>query len=422
MRSTMNITTVMCLALSGLVTTLSACTEERDPITGTSSLRVTLVSPTDRGSSDPLDRLGEGDRNIVVTITALDYEGNVDTSFQGEVQAYVQYLGTLTPYLSGAPLATVTLVNGVASSKMITLPPTTFGPTTVWFDDGKNAEPTFATGSTEPLWFRDPFIRDIQTPRDEMALDALSKSPLETKQISVRTSRHGALGRLVVNSVFAQGYTLSDVLCADATGRPPCTAEAYDHVMVFSFSAPRFDEDDEDGGTSILQQGQVIDGFAGGISEFNGLTEIGFPRTFVKGAVQIDNARIPAPKRLEAGRAGETTDWFGPLSDPDGIINFERNEAAPIEVLGGVVCKLDDDYTTYKQWKVDPKGVPTPGGVDCSRNKNVLNVISSAVTEVDPTTLVGKTVTRLVGVVRPVSIGSFNVWIIFPRTSADITP
>ena len=33
----------------------------------------------------------------------------------------------------------------------------------------------------------------------------------------------------------------------------------------------------------------------------------------------------------------------------------------------------------------------------------------------------GMTVTRVVGVLRPVNIGSFNVWIIYPRDSADLT-
>jgi hypothetical protein len=69
-----------------------------------------------------------------------------------------------------------------------------------------------------------------------MALDALTVTPLQDKQVTVRASRHGARGRLVITSAFAQGYTVSDVRCADEAGRPPCTAEAYDHAMVFTFS------------------------------------------------------------------------------------------------------------------------------------------------------------------------------------------
>jgi hypothetical protein len=34
---------------------------------------------------------------------------------------------------------------------------------------------------------------------------------------------------------------------------------------------------------------------------------------------------------------------------------------------------------------------------------------------------VGKTLPRLVGNLRPINIGSFNVWIIYPRSAADFT-
>jgi hypothetical protein len=99
-------------------------------------------------------------------------------------------------------------------------------------------------------------------------------------------------------------------------------------------------------------------------------------------------------------------------------INFERNEAGAIEVDGGVVCPLDDDYTTYKQWKIDPSGV---GDMAACSGKNLINVISSGVATVDPGTLVGKTIPKIVGMLRPVNIGTFNVWIIYPRSDADIT-
>ena len=37
------------------------------------------------------------------------------------------------------------------------------------------------------------------------------------------------------------------------------------------------------------------------------------------------------------------------------------------------------------------------------------------------TGIVGRTLPRVVGVLRPVNIGSFNVWIIYPRSTADLT-
>lgn len=387
---------VLALALGG-------CVETREGITGTQSLRIDLKSPVPGSATT---RLMDSQRTVVVDVSALDVENQVDTSYGNPVQVYVNFLGTLTPYLGGTPLATIQLNAGVATNQSITLPPV-FGPTTLWFDDGAAPNPTYAAGASPVLWYRDPFIRDIQQPLDEMALDALGSSPLEQKQVSVRSSRYGENGRLVVTSVFAQGYTVSDVSCG-ASGAPPCTTGDYDHKMVFSFSAAR----DERG--CLIKEGQVIDGFAGGVSEFNGLTEIGFPQTFVVRPAQtecrdeeidLNPARLPAPAVFDST-------WF------TNKIMFERNEAAPIAITNAKVCNLDADYDTYKQWKLDPSGA----GGNCMGNRNVLNVITSGIVPGDQiTAIVGQTLPRVVGVLRPVNIGSFNVWIIYPRSMADLT-
>jgi hypothetical protein len=383
------------LLLGLAIALLGACTDMQPPITGTTSLEVTLVSPA---PGDIDNRIAASQTTIVVNLQAKDANGNNDTGYSKQVSVYAHYLGTLSPYLDSAPITTVNVTNGVAMNVSVTLPPV-FGPTTVWFDDDPAQGATYATGISPTLWYRDPFIADIQTPANEMGVDAFSNSPLNGKNISVDASKHGANGMMVVTSVFAQGYTVADVQCAAAMA-PPCIADDYDYVEVFSFSAPT------DQHARFISEGQVIAGFAGGISEFNGLTEIGFPQTFVAGDPVVNKAFEPPTPKLDAS-------WFAANK-----INFERNEAGAIEVDNGVVCPLDDDYTTYKQWKVDPSGV---GDAATCNGKNVVNLITSGVATVDPGTLVGKTVPRIVGILRPVSIGSFNVWIIYPRSDADLT-
>ena len=396
---------------------LAGCTEERGHgLTGTQSLQVTLLSPTDPGAVENDRRLPDSMRTVVVDLAAIDVNGEIDATFNRSVRVYTQFLGTLSPPLEQLPPTVIALKDGVARNQTIMLPVRVFGPTTLWIDDGEGLGASYVpgrvAGASPVLWFRDPYIADLQTPRDETALDALSRTPLQDKQVAVRGSRHGKLGRLVITSVFAQGYTVSDVRCADEAGTPPCTAQAYDHAMVFTFSAGR----GSDG--HPLEEGETIDGFNGGLSEFNGLTEIGFPQTFTPSYKDLDGngqndainrARIPAPALL-------TPAWFGPLNDPNGRINFERNEAAAIEIRGGVVCPLDDDYATYRQWKLDPSG---QGGTACAGN--VINVITAGVSGTpDPAPLVGRALPRVVGILRPVSIGSFNVWIIYPRGAGDL--
>jgi hypothetical protein len=398
---------IVCLLSLGVI--VAGCVEERDAITGTQSIQIDLVSPASGG--DINTRLPDTARAVTVNLTALDADAQVDASFDQTIRVYAQFLGTLTPALEDMPLVSIPMSNGMAMNAQITLPDSVLGQTTLWFDNGSGLGPDYehgaVTGISPTLWYRDPFVADIQTPRDEMAVDALSVTPLTDKQITVDESRYGADGRLVVTSVFAQGYTLSDVSCGPG-GAPPCTAAAYDHAMVFTFSAAR----DEEG--RPLEVGDVVRRFNGGVSEFNGLTEIGFPRTFVKDedhmTLEHDPARLPAPVLFD-------TSWFGPLSSSTGRINFERNEAGAIEIRGGKVCDVasDPNYATYKQWKLDPAGASGTCG------SNTISLITAGTDfTTDPLTLAGRILPRVVGIVRPVNIGSFNVWIVYPRGSSDI--
>ncbi|MDB4960719.1 MAG: hypothetical protein JWP01_718 [Myxococcales bacterium] len=397
-------------ALAALL--LAGCVSKTDGVSGTQSLRVEIVTPATIG--DVNNRLPDTQRNLTVNLTALDAENEVDTGFSDSIRVYAQFLGTLTPAIEQMPLVTIPMANGVAMNQTITLPASVLGPTTLWFDNGVGLGTDYThgavAGTSDTLWYRDPFISDLQTPRVETAVDALSITPLTDKQISVSQSRYGARGRLVVTSVFSQGYTVADVDCANAAGAPPCTAGPYDHVMVFTFSAAR----DQYG--TLLEVGRLISKFNGGLSEFNGLTEVGFPRTYapeMEGAApDINLARLPAPALFDIT-------WFNPLSDPQGVINFERNEAGPIEIRNAKVCPTDDEYDTYKQWKIDPTGVASPA---ICNGKNVISVITSGTDfTTDPKTLVGRVLPRIVGIVRPVNIGSFNVWIIYPRGTSDVT-
>lgn len=396
------------------------CTESRElGLEGTQSLTVELVAPANPGTID--DRLTEpGERTLVVNLTARGVDNAIDATFSKTLRVYAQFLGTVTPELHEAPLAEIAMTNGVAMNQTITLPPSVLGPTTLWIDDGQGLGDEYVhgkiAGSSPTLWYPDPFIRDLQTPRSETALDALIATPLQDKQIAVRASRHGAVGRLVITSVFSQGYTVSDVRCADEAGTPPCTADRYDHVLVFTFSAGR----GSDG--HVLERGETIDGFAGGLSEFNGLSEIGFPQTFTPefedgNGDGVNDAVVAA---RQAAPALVEDSWFAGLDDPNGMINFERNEAGPIEIRGAQVCPLDQDFERFKQWKL---AVPVPGQPpNCANRSRHINVITAGVVaSLDPAALEGRILPRVVGILRPVNFAGFNVWIIFPRDAGDLT-
>jgi hypothetical protein len=404
------------LAVAGL----GACTDHRAAITGTQSLQIELTSPADPGSIS--NRLPDAARAVSLTITAMNAQGEMDTTYNNTLQVYVYFLGTLTPYLGGSPLATVQMVNGQGSLSA-TLPPV-FGPTTIWFDDGTDSSATYATGVSPTLWYRDPFISDIQTPVNEMAINALTDSPLENKNVTVALSRYGARGAFVITSLYSSGYTLADVQCADDNLTPPCTSQNYDYIDVYSYSAP------QDQLERFLDEGQIIlanaftcaatspCGFAGGVSNFDGLIEIGFPQTFVSGPAGSNGIpnNLPTvctgcePPPVVADFTGDANDWF---ANP---IQFKRNQSAVIEIDNAKVCELDSDYTTFNEWKIDPSGV---GGICTS--KNIIDIVTAGTVDIDPSTLAGKTLPKLVGTLRPISETGFNVWLVYPRSLADIT-
>lgn len=366
----------------------AGCVDHQAGIEGTQSLRVDLIAPVDPGS--PEMRLADDARTLTVHVEAIDENNELDTSFTGEVDVYAQFLGTLTPDLGSTPLDNITLTNGESADVDIDLPPV-FGPTIVWVEDGSRADATFATGTSPTLWYRDPYTADISTPADEASLDALSASPLQNKQVTVSGSRYGADGRLIVTGVYAQGYTVSDCQCG-AGGAPPCTTGNYDHVLVFTFSKPK-DENFHD-----IVLGESISGYGGGISEFNGLTEIGFPQTFAPDNPEIDEARVPAPFVIDASFLTDT-------------IEMERRESALVEIDGATLCELDDDYATYKQWKLDI-------GNGCGAPINIIT--AGVIVDFDPADYVGMVIPKVVGTLRPVNIGSFNVWIVYPRFDTDL--
>lgn len=385
------------LAAGGLAAVaLAGCSETLPPLEGTTSLAVTLLAPSDPGSFE--ERLPDTARELTLRVQALDTRGEVDASFSGVVDVYSHFLGSLTPDLGDpdGPLATIDLVDGVSGDVTVQLPPV-FGPSFLWIEDAAEEEgSTFATGTSPELWFRDPFLEDCSRPTDEASLGALERSPLERKQINVTASKYGAVGRMVVTGIYAQGYTLSDVKCQDAFANPPCTTEPYDSMFVFSFSRP----EDEQG--RPLAIGDSIARLTGSIGEFNGLTEVNFPQSFRFD--ENDPARVPEPVVIDPA-------WLSTK------IEMERVESALVAVEGATLCPLDADFDTYAQWKLDV-------GNGCEGAGRVINVITKGqVNDFVPADHVGEVLPRVVGTLRPVNTagGGFNVWILYPRSLADIT-
>ena len=374
---------------------LGGCVAHEPGVEGTTSLLVEVLSPTDLGAEDR--RLPDGEHLVQLRVTALDAHNEVDAGFDAAVDVYTHFLGSLTPARDGSPPDLTMLVRGGVGEGSLTLP-NSFGPTYLWVEDARpmgDRTPTFATGTSATIWYREPWLDDISRPADEMALDALERSPLEGKQVTVQSSRFGASGRLIVTGVYTQGYTVSDVNCASS----PCVATDYGHIFVFTFNRPRALPSASSNFGKAIEIGDDVAWVGGGVGEFNGFTELNFPQTLLVDET-ADEASVPAPVVLDgAWITGQT-------------INLEKVESALVAVEGARICPLDDNFTMYQQWKLDV-------GNGCGRD--VFNVISvGTVPSFDPGAHEAETAVRVVGTLRAVNIGDFHVWIIYPRRDGDI--
>ena len=148
--------------------------------------------------------------------------------------------------------------------------------------------------------------------------------------------------------------------------------------------------------------GQFVDSIGGAISEFNGLTEVGFPTTTAANT-DDNSASLPEPALIQANFLTSQT------------IELERLEAALVAVEGATLCPLGEAFETFGQWSLDV-------GNGCDTSDSVAAISAGVVPEFDPTQFVGQVFPRVVGTLRPVNIDTgFNVWIIHPRSMSDIS-
>jgi hypothetical protein len=384
-------------ALVAALLVLPACVSNEPGKTGTTSLAVTVTSPAQLGTPDaPLcldPTVACGDRQVTVSIKALDQDGKPDPSLYGDIDLYAHFLGTLSPdEARHLPLETVTMTAGVATATIGL--DNAFGSTIVWAEDVTRADASFATGVSPSLYFRDPFLADVQNSLGISPLAWLERSPLEGKQVRVSRSQFGNDGQLVVTGVYAQGYTLSDVKIADRSTPP------FGHAFIFTFGRPRA------AGGRAIEVGDVVKTVSGGISEFVGFTEYNFPQTELAD-VTADASRVPDPVLLDRT-------WLDLPAAPDGMINLEKLEGGLVRVDNGVVCDTagDTSFARFSQWKVDVGG-------GCGA-KAFSVITKGQVSDFDPVARKGQTIKSLVGTLKGVSAGSLQVWIVQPRSSADI--
>lgn len=339
---------------------LCGCVERQvSPTSGSvTTLNVTLVSPDPGSPGNPNTQ-----QTAVINIDALQDDGtNLPVDLM--VDVYLSYGGVLSGAAKACgdgttvPIETVQLVNGKLENRMLTLP-AAFGQSSIWAVE----RVSHIVGASQPIFFANPTIPDIDTPPDPAAPSATFCSAFEKKFITV--DRATGSGELVIDSVFNGAITVVD------TG-----ADAYNALYLFTFGAP----------ATNAVKGARMRGFSGNVTKFVGFTEVNFPILQIDNSVAPDPSKLPAPVDLTNigvtnsqklnSLAARTVQLTGKICDP-----YPANPKKDPNIQ-----RTDDQWIKYSSFVL--------ARVTCSSlSEFAVELPSKIIGSFDPTQLVGHEVT-----------------------------
>lgn len=397
------------LADKGKVNSLKVVLHSPDPsMLGTPSAPVDVQSAT--FDVFALDELGQ-------PVTA-DLDVRLFLSFGGVKTGIVNACGDSAP--DATPIEVIHLAGGQILNHTVMLPDA-FGPSALWFDEPT----THATGASPTIYFRNPYIAEIQTPQDLNAPNASFCSNFNGRFITVDHPQMPT-GQLVVSSVYINAFVATDT----SSG----SYGAFNNMFVYSFGAPPPD----------IVPGRVLKDFSGNISKFVGFTELNFPLFDADDQAPI--ATLPPPLVLAFADLSNLPKMLGAAA---GVVTYTGTECNPLPPNPNNdpnIQSVDDQWLKYSSFVVDGDGT-------CDSFTNfAVQLPSKTLGSFDPLKNVGKSIT-VTGMLRNNSgqnpaldgngnkiacsasapcakgtcmggycyKGAFNFWTISPRSPADVT-
>lgn len=437
---------------------LGGCVERREFPTTTASFAVTLESLSGCGASPDAPCVHSSQLEAHrASIRALTAEGTLDTTFNGSVVLTLLPAGILEGgfLMSGGRRGTtVRLVGGLAEDLEISFS-RAFGevrllvedlgytratlvteaacydiyPTPGCFsrDDDDISVGTGAAGVSDPVFFTNPRIYDIQYTEVESVGEAQGwPSPLDGFRPTVDADGRDLVPTLadcvggpqgqrelvVVTSVTVDGFYVTDV--CNAAG------PSFAHLYVYNFNTPE-----------NLQVGDCLRDLTGTIQEFHGFTELKNPFWQVDCDPLDPGCRlprcadlVPAPvtlnatmmadqhhmESLEAGivellDATLATEFRACDLNGNGTIAGDDEWACARACGDAIDCVVAENYASYFQWTVHKDG-------------REINVLTRGTLDFDPERHLGEHVTRITGTLRHLDFGR-PPWTIAPRHEGD---
>jgi hypothetical protein len=345
------------------VMSLAACTVFFDEDRQVDGFVIRLAAGDTGALSAPL-AFPEEPLRYVLDVRAVNAEGRLAGWFNGKLAVSMHPVGRLA---SGQ--ASRFEMTGGKLDGLEVFVEACHGATTIWVEDagGIDRTGTYAVGTTPILYFASPTIAQLQR------TDDYESSALEGDFVELRVADR----EVVVTNVRRDGFYCQDLTEPDG---------AYGGVYVYTHNQPEG-----------IEAGARLTELRGQADEFFGFTELGFPDYLADG-------ELPEPAPFVIG--------LSRLSDNDAM---EEWEGSLVEVQDVRVCPTDEQYELYDQWPVllDPEG-------DCSDETATILVAETAVfDELDPPSLAGATLSRVIGNQRYHAAAEPS-WMIVPRYASDV--
>ncbi len=392
-----------------------------------SSLIMNLTAPAADALGTPMVPVDV--KQATFDIQAVDDQDQPITS-DLDVQLFLSFGGvkTGTTSMCGSdspdkdPIETIHLPGGQVLNHTVALP-VAFGATSLWLDELTS----HATGASNNIYFRNPFVTDVQTPPDLTAANATFCTPFNGKFIIVDQPAMST-GKLVVSSVFGDAFVITDT----SFGK----YDAFNSIYLYAFGKP----------PPEIVPGKVLTSFSGNVSKFVGFTELNFP-LFSEADVSIPLEPLPPPVVVTQSDIATPIHL---LSLDAGVVVFTAVQCDPFPpnpTSDATIQQTRDQWTKFNEYVMS-----TDGTCD-SFTSFAIQLPGKLLGTFDPLMNVGKTI-AVTGMLRnnsgqnlvldankmpidcdPVNTpcvtgtcieaqckkGAFNFWTINPRTPTDVS-
>ncbi|MCX7943965.1 MAG: hypothetical protein N2746_05590 [Deltaproteobacteria bacterium] len=354
------------------------------------SFEFKILSPENLGSEREL--LPSDTNRIVFRIKALGSKGEDPFVLNKEISLYLNFGGKST-YLKD-----VKIINGLSNEETIEIT-NVYGKAHLMVVDDRGEEPTYASGSSDEIYFRNPSLYEIQKSNEE-------KPPFSSNMRGYRVSIRGQknnIGMMIVTAVTNNGFYISDY--ASKTDNPTS-------LFVYNFSRPYG-----------VHRYQLLCQLIGRVQEHLGNTQVTFPdwmtyddckqadSLLCKYCIEELRPLEGKIKKIEPIKLKTSTTYDKKL--------MESLESSLVEIEKATILNMfessydRDTYNEYGQYRVRLN--------DETASAIFLIISRDNVSDFDPTKYIGKDFSYVRGILTELNFGSENSkWIINVRDKYDI--